>query len=51
MAKVVKKKTVKKKKGKKNVQAIKSTLDGIKFASNLEKFCYTESKSGVILIF
>ena len=41
MAKVVKKK----RKGKKNVQAIKSTLDGIKFASNLEKFCYTELKA------
>jgi len=35
MAKLVKKK--RKVKGKKNVQAIKSTLDGIKFASNLEK--------------
>lgn len=43
MAKLVKKK--KKVKGKKNVQAIKSTLDGIKFASNLEKFCYTELKA------
>jgi hypothetical protein len=42
MAKTVKKT---KKAGKKNVQAIKSTLDGIKFDSNLEKFCYTELKS------
>ena len=43
MTKLVKKK--RKVKGKKNVQAIKSTLDGIKFASNLEKFCYTELKT------
>jgi len=38
-----KKKAVKKK-GKKNVQSIKSSLDGIDFASNLEKFCYIELK-------
>ena len=42
MARLVKKR---KKAGKKNVQAIKSTLDGIKFASNLEKFCYSELKT------
>lgn len=34
----------KKKKGKKNVQSVKSSLDGIDFASNLEKFCYQELK-------
>lgn len=34
----------KKKKGKKNVQSVKSTLDGLNFDSNLEKFCYTELK-------
>jgi hypothetical protein len=33
-----------KKKGKKNVSSIKSELDGIKFASNLERFCYIKLK-------
>lgn len=50
MSKSVKKKAVKKfavkkkKKGKMNVQSTKSTLDGIKFSSNLERFCYSELK-------
>jgi len=33
-----------KKKGQKNVQSVKSSLDGITFASNLEKFCYSKLK-------
>lgn len=35
-----KKKVVKKKKGKKHVQAIKVSEDGIDFASTAERFCY-----------
>lgn len=42
--KISKKSVFKKTKGKKNVQSIKSELDGIKFASNLEKFCYQQLK-------